>query len=82
MTFHSAKGLDFSSVFIPGLNKAFNIGGLPKLRGTPDYDLKLRRLLFVAVTRARETLYLSYTGTKHPVLSELSSEFAKAYRPK
>ena len=82
MTFHSAKGLDFSSVFIPGLRKEFNIGGLPKLRNTPDYELKLRRLLFVAVTRARETLYLSFTGARHPVLGEFSSEYAKAYRPK
>lgn len=82
MTFHSAKGLDFSSVFIPGLNKAFDVGGLPNLRGTPYEDLRLRRLLFVAVTRARETLYLSYTGTKHPVLGELPAEFAKAYKPK
>lgn len=66
MTFHSAKGLDFDNVFIPRMNEHTSIVHRDALRRDPELD---RRLLFVAVTRSRENLFLSYSSTRpHPYL--------------
>lgn len=66
MTMHSAKGLEFSDVFIVGLEE----GILPHARslGTTDAEAdsyadplsEERRLLYVGITRARQRLGLSY----------------------
>jgi len=61
MTFHSSKGLDFKNVFIPGLNSDKVIVSRRALENDPDLD---RRLLFVAVTRSRENLFLSYNSRR------------------
>ncbi|WP_163855739.1 ATP-dependent helicase [Paenibacillus elgii] len=53
MTIHASKGLEFDSVFIAGLNQ----GVFPSKR-TSDFDEE-RRLMYVAITRARERLSLS-----------------------
>jgi superfamily I DNA/RNA helicase len=53
LTLHSAKGLEFRHVFICGLNQ----GVLPL--GFQD-NPEERRLLFVGITRARDTVELSY----------------------
>ena len=58
MTVHSAKGLEFPVVFIVGLEE----GIFPHSRSLNEGD-KLeeeRRLAYVAITRARELLHLSY----------------------
>ena len=58
MTVHSAKGLEFPIVFMSGLEE----GIFPNGRSIQD-DKKLeeeRRLCYVAITRAREELYISY----------------------
>ncbi len=63
MTVHAAKGLEFSHVFIVGLEH----GLFPHQR---DERLKKedqeeeRRLFYVALTRAKEKLYLSYATTR------------------
>jgi DNA helicase-2/ATP-dependent DNA helicase PcrA len=62
MTVHSAKGLEFSAVFISGLeeglfpheNSMLEDGGIEEER----------RLMYVAITRARKRLYLSYAGSR------------------
>ena len=62
MTVHSAKGLEFSAVFISGLeeglfpheNSMLEDGGIEEER----------RLMYVAITRARTRLYLSYAGSR------------------
>ena len=56
MTVHAAKGMEFSHVFICGLNE----GVFPsRLVDTPEDMDEERRLAYVAMTRARERLFLS-----------------------
>ena len=60
MTLHSAKGLEFDSVFIAGMED----GLFPMNRGLDDpADLEEeRRLCYVGMTRAKNKLYLSMAG--------------------
>jgi len=63
MTVHSAKGLEFSNVFVVGLNE----GLFPHSRSF-DSEEELeeeRRLFYVACTRAKEQLYLTSTQYRH-----------------
>ncbi|PYJ05976.1 MAG: DNA helicase UvrD, partial [Verrucomicrobia bacterium] len=57
-TVHQAKGLEFDVVFVIMLCD----GLFPSARSleTPDGEEEERRLLYVAITRARNELYLSY----------------------
>jgi DNA helicase-2/ATP-dependent DNA helicase PcrA len=58
MTLHSAKGLEFPSVYIAGVEN-----GLFPLPQTLENDADLeeeRRLLYVGITRARDYLHISY----------------------
>lgn len=91
MTVHSAKGLEFDAVFITGLeeglfpheNSAQEEGGLEEER----------RLMYVAITRARKRLYISFSQTrmlhgqtrynmKSRFLDELPEEALKWLSPK
>jgi DNA helicase-2/ATP-dependent DNA helicase PcrA len=57
MTVHSAKGLEFPRVFVTGLED----GLFPMMRQDESGDVEEeRRLFYVAVTRARQELSLSY----------------------
>jgi DNA helicase-2/ATP-dependent DNA helicase PcrA len=62
MTVHSAKGLEFDCVFITGLEE----GLFPSERSMTEYEglEEERRLMYVAITRARKRLYLSYSQTR------------------
>lgn len=61
MTMHASKGLEFDVVFVPDLNETV----VPYQRSVEDGNVEEeRRLLYVAMTRAREHLYLSYTAER------------------
>ncbi|MCC7396363.1 MAG: UvrD-helicase domain-containing protein [Planctomycetes bacterium] len=57
MTVHAAKGLEFDHVFVAGLEE----GTFPSQRSAEDPEglEEERRLMYVAMTRARRTLFLS-----------------------
>ncbi|MDR0555385.1 MAG: UvrD-helicase domain-containing protein [Treponema sp.] len=66
MTIHASKGLEFDHVFIPALEE----GILPftLFEGSPVPDALLqeeKRLLYVAMTRARRGLYLSWAASRN-----------------
>jgi len=62
MTMHSAKGLEFNAVFVSGLEE----GLFPHEQSLLDKDgpEEERRLMYVALTRARKRLYLSFAQTR------------------
>ena len=62
MTVHAAKGLEFDTVFITGLEQ----GLFPHENAANERDglEEERRLMYVAVTRARKRLYLTHAQTR------------------
>ncbi len=62
MTVHSAKGLEFDAVFITGLEEGlFPHENSAKEEGGVEEE---RRLMYVAITRARKRLYMSFSQTR------------------
>lgn len=62
MTIHSAKGLEFPRVFVCGLEE----GMFPSLRSM-DFEADVeeeRRLFYVAATRAKQALYMTYARSR------------------
>ena len=62
MTIHAAKGLEFHHVFLTGLEE----GLFPHENSMSDTDglEEERRLMYVAITRARQRLYISFSQTR------------------
>lgn len=78
MTLHAAKGLEFDTAIITGLNE----GILPSTRSsTTDDDLEEeRRLFYVGITRARERLLITRTQYRYTfgqMSDQLPSRFLK-----
>ncbi len=73
MTLHSAKGLEFPVVFIPGVEE----GLLPHARACEDItDAGIeeeRRLFYVGITRAKRALFLSHVKTRFTYGRQLSA---------
>ena len=91
MTVHASKGLEFDAVFITGLEE----GLFPHENSMSDHDglEEERRLMYVAITRARKRLYVSHAQTrmlhgqtryhiKSRFLEELPEEALKWITPK
>ena len=72
MTIHLAKGLEFDSVFIAGVAE----GLLPHGRSLDDENAleEERRLMYVAMTRARKNLYLSFYGIPSRFINEIPED--------
>ncbi|MEX0930456.1 MAG: UvrD-helicase domain-containing protein [Candidatus Paceibacterota bacterium] len=74
MTVHAAKGLEFDRVFVVGLEQDL----FPQSREEQGEQEEERRLFYVAVTRARAKLYLTYAGMRTifgQTNLQMSSEF-------
>ncbi|MEO7994879.1 MAG: ATP-dependent helicase [bacterium] len=73
-TIHQAKGLEWPIVFIPGAVEGLLPHWLAIKEGNREEE---RRLLYVAITRAQEELYLSHPQMRYnrgtPVLNMLTS---------
>ncbi len=63
MSVHSAKGLEFDVVFITGLEQGLFPHENSVNEGKDGVEEE-RRLMYVAVTRARQRLYLTYAQTR------------------
>lgn len=89
MTVHASKGLEFSYVFITGLEQDLFPSGRSEEKSGEDREEE-RRLFYVALTRARKKLYLSYAnmrtifGSKQinspsEFIADISSEFIERH---
>jgi len=61
MTLHSAKGLEFPVVFIPGMEEGIFPSSMSLQENNEEEE---RRLCYVGITRAREKLYMSHAMTR------------------
>ena len=96
MTVHSAKGLEFTHVFVVGLEENL-FPSNPEKNGNLRTEAleEERRLFYVAITRARTQVYLSFAGQRYkwgklefcrpsPFISEINKvylEYPQASRP-
>lgn len=72
MTIHNSKGLEFDNVFIIGIND----GILPSEKiKIPEGIEEERRLFYVAITRAKDRLYLTDTKTSYSDMETNCSRF-------
>ena len=62
ITMHGAKGLEFDCVFLPDLNEGVIPGKNCKAEEEVEEE---RRLLYVAITRAKNSLFLYYTKERN-----------------
>lgn len=63
MTIHAAKGLEFPVVFVGGMEETLFPSGMSI--NTREELEEERRLFYVAVTRAKKRLYLTYANTRY-----------------
>ena len=62
MTIHSAKGLEFPVVFLPGMEEGI-FPGIQSMYNPDDIEEE-RRLAYVGITRAKEKLYISHANMR------------------
>lgn len=63
MTIHSAKGLEFNSVFLVGMEEGIFPGNQSIYAGESEIEEE-RRLAYVGITRAKRHLYITNTNTR------------------
>ena len=62
MTIHSAKGLEFPVVFLPGMEEGI-FPGIQSMYSNDDIEEE-RRLAYVGITRAKQNLYISHANLR------------------
>lgn len=72
MTIHSAKGLEFECVFVAGLEEMLFPNGLSV--NTREELEEERRLFYVAITRAKSRLWLTYANSRYRFGSLVQNE--------
>jgi DNA helicase II / ATP-dependent DNA helicase PcrA len=81
MTIHAAKGLEFDRVYVAACEE----GNLPLESGRGDQNIdEERRLMYVAITRARRELTLSWSETRYfrgKLVPNRMSRFLEAISP-
>ena len=91
MTIHSAKGLEFDLVFLAGVEDQI-IPHARSLDENPDNVEEERRLFYVAITRAKEKLFMTACRTRRimrevqetgpsPFLEEIPAELVQFHEP-
>ena len=63
MTIHSAKGLEFPIVFLPGMEDGL-FPGMQTITAGNDEMEEERRLAYVALTRAKKKIYIYHTKSR------------------
>lgn len=77
LTMHASKGLEFDSVYLPGCME----GKIPSAKAVTELDVEEeRRIFYVAMTRARKSLYIS--AVKGKTGKEIPSRFIKSICPR
>lgn len=78
MTMHKSKGLEWKVVFVIGVDAEI----LPGKRTESDADVEEeRRVLYVAMTRAEDMLFISSSGHTSHFISELLSDYKESCNP-
>ncbi len=81
VTMHSIKGLEFPLVFIIGLNDDVMPFFTEHDSGAKyEEEIKERKLLYVGMTRATETLYLLSSSRPSRFISDISSKYLRTNR--
>lgn len=76
-TFHAAKGLEFDNVFVPFLadDKLPDPDTVANAVSEEDAYVDEIKLLYVATTRSKYGLYMTYSGTLSPLFPEDSDSY-------
>lgn len=93
MTIHAAKGLEFSRVYLSGMEDGIFPSYITINNGNEDDMEEERRLAYVAITRAKDILTISYSKSRmirgetqyNPLsrfVEEIPSEYIKGELPK
>jgi DNA helicase-2/ATP-dependent DNA helicase PcrA len=77
LTFHRAKGLEWHTVFVTGLERG--LVPISHAQGDPDALGEERRLLYVALSRAERELHVSWASTRDRGGTRASTRTASPY---
>lgn len=75
MTMHSAKGLEFDYVILTGINERFPSFYNVLEDEKEEHIHSIRRLVYVSMTRARNDLFIVYSGQPSQFIDELNPNY-------